>query len=87
MQTVEEGNIFQSNKLKYLASVMHECLVEHGCPDLGPLVDPHGFSSSAVAEGGFGDIWAGRHQDGTKLGIKALRFTLVTDDMAKKQLK
>ncbi|KAG8688616.1 hypothetical protein FRC11_005138 [Ceratobasidium sp. 423] len=60
----------------------------HGCLDLTPLIDPLGFSSSAVAEGGFGDVWTGRlHNDGTKLAIKVLRFTSSTGDSARKELK
>ncbi|KAG8716062.1 hypothetical protein FRC11_010255, partial [Ceratobasidium sp. 423] len=73
---------------QYMAAVMHEYLMQHGCPDLMSSIDPHGFSSSAVAEGGFGDVWTGRsHDDGTKLAIKVLRFTLSTGEVAKKELK
>ncbi|EUC67019.1 tyrosine kinase domain protein [Rhizoctonia solani AG-3 Rhs1AP] len=73
---------------QYMASTMHECLIQHGCLDLISLVDPLGFSTSAVAEGGYGDVWTGRfHKDGTKVAIKVLRFTLSTGDVAKKELK
>ncbi|EUC57325.1 tyrosine kinase domain protein, partial [Rhizoctonia solani AG-3 Rhs1AP] len=60
----------------------------HGCLDLESSIDPSGFSSSAVAEGGFGDVWTGRtHNGGTKLAIKVLRFASLTGDTAKKELK
>ncbi|CAE6504922.1 unnamed protein product [Rhizoctonia solani] len=81
-------DILQLHSPQYTASVMHEYLIQQGCADLSPSVDPHGFSSSAVAEGGFGDIWTGRfHNDGTKLAIKVLRFTSSTSETAKKELK
>ncbi|CAE6481291.1 unnamed protein product [Rhizoctonia solani] len=71
-----------------MAFVMYEFLVHHGCPDLMSLIDPLAFSSSAVAEGGFGDIWIGRsHGDQMKLAIKVLRFASLTSDTAKKDLK
>ncbi|KAF8753881.1 Pleckstrin homology domain [Rhizoctonia solani] len=44
----------QSYSPQYMAFTMYECLVQHGCPDLTSLIDPLGFSSSPVAEGGFG---------------------------------
>ncbi|CAE6430879.1 unnamed protein product, partial [Rhizoctonia solani] len=86
-ETNEAPDALQSNALQALATAMYESLIQQGCTDLKSSMKPHGFSSSAIAEGGFGDIWAGRHQDGTKLAIKVLRFTLVTDDIAKKQIK
>ncbi|CAE6504918.1 unnamed protein product [Rhizoctonia solani] len=81
-------DVLQSHEPQYMANVMYECLIQHGCPDLMSSIDPHGFSSSAVAEGGYGDIWTGRsHNDGTKLAIKVLRFTLSTGEVARKELK
>ncbi|KAL5640222.1 hypothetical protein ACGC1H_007481 [Rhizoctonia solani] len=84
----EVSSILQSHPPQYMASTMHECLIQHGCLDLMSLVDPLGFSTSAVAEGGYGDVWTGRfRKDGTKMAIKVLRFTLSTGDVAKKELK
>ncbi|KAJ1302638.1 hypothetical protein OPQ81_002955 [Rhizoctonia solani] len=84
----EVADISQVRSPQHMASIMYECLTQHGCPDLMSMLDPIGFSSSAVAEGGFGDIWTGRlHNDGTKLAIKVLRLTLSTGDVAKKELK
>ncbi|CAE6504931.1 unnamed protein product [Rhizoctonia solani] len=82
------ADILLSHSLQHIASVMYKYLVQHGCPDLMSSIDPRGFSSSAVAEGGFGDIWTGiLRSDGTKLAIKVLRFTSSTGDVAKKELK
>ncbi|KAF8598370.1 WD40 repeat-like protein [Ceratobasidium sp. AG-I] len=49
-------------------------LLEHGCDDLSLSINPNKYSSVAIAGGGFGDIWEGRMQDGTKVAIKCLRF-------------
>ncbi|CAE6475516.1 unnamed protein product [Rhizoctonia solani] len=84
----ETMDILQSQSPQYVASVMHGYLIQHGCLDLESSIDPSGFSSSAVAEGGFGDVWTGRtHNGGTKLAIKVLRFASLTGDTAKKELK
>ncbi|KAL5640216.1 hypothetical protein ACGC1H_007480 [Rhizoctonia solani] len=81
-------DILQSHSPKRVASITYECLVEHGCPDLMSSIDPLGFSSSAVAEGGFGDIWVGRFRNTkTKLAVKVLRFASLTNDTTKKELK
>ncbi|CAE6462405.1 unnamed protein product, partial [Rhizoctonia solani] len=73
---------------QYMAFTMYECLVQHGCPDLTSLIDPLGFSSSPVAEGGFGDVWTGKYRDSnTKLAIKVLRFSLSMGYIAKKEGK
>ncbi|CUA67419.1 Tyrosine-protein kinase JAK2 [Rhizoctonia solani] len=81
-------DILQSESPQYVASVMYGYLIHHGCFDLESSIDPSGFSLSAVAEGGFGDIWTGRSQtDGTKLAIKVLRFASLTGDTARKELK
>ncbi|CAE6425524.1 unnamed protein product [Rhizoctonia solani] len=83
----EPVDILQSDTPHYVASVTYGCLIEHGCPDLMSLIDPSGFSSSAVAEGGFGDIWRGSFYDSRKLAIKVLRFACLTGDNTKKELK
>ncbi|CAE6466316.1 unnamed protein product [Rhizoctonia solani] len=78
----------QSDLPQYTASVMYKHLIRHGCADLMPLIDPLGFSSSAVAEGGFGDVWTGNfHGDRRKLAVKVLRFSSLSGDNAKKELK
>ncbi|CAE6395557.1 unnamed protein product [Rhizoctonia solani] len=77
-----------SSSPQYVASTMYKDLVEHGCVDLMSRMDPLGFSSSAVAEGGFGDVWAGNfHSTGQNLAIKVLRFAPLTGDTAQKELK
>ncbi|CAE7065459.1 unnamed protein product [Rhizoctonia solani] len=86
-----EGNepvdVLQLHTPQHMALMMYECLIEHGCPDLTSLIDPLGFSSSAVAEGGFGDIWKGRFHDSRRLAIKVLRFACLTGDNTEKELK
>ncbi|KAG8759430.1 hypothetical protein FRC11_001952 [Ceratobasidium sp. 423] len=84
---VEAADALQMYTPQYLASVMFECLMQHGCLDLTSLIDPLGFSSSAVAEGGFGDVWTGRLHSGDKLAIKVMRFASLTDNTGKKRLK
>ncbi|CUA67422.1 Serine/threonine-protein kinase PAK 6 [Rhizoctonia solani] len=84
----EISSNLQSNSPKFMASAVYESLIQHGCLDLMSSVDPLGFSTCAVAEGGFGDVWTGRFlKDGAKIGIKVLRFTLSTGDVARKELK
>ncbi|KEP54228.1 tyrosine kinase family catalytic domain protein [Rhizoctonia solani 123E] len=81
-------DVLQSHSPKRVASITYECLVEHSCPDLMSLINPLGLSSSAVAEGRFGDIWVGRfHNTKTKLAVKVLRFASLTNDTTKKELK
>ncbi|CUA67421.1 Ephrin type-A receptor 6 [Rhizoctonia solani] len=78
----------QPHSPRYVASVMYDCLIQHGCPDLTASIDPLGFSSSVVAEGGFGDIWAGRlYNTRGRLAIKLPRFAPLTEDATKKDLK
>ncbi|CAE6505494.1 unnamed protein product [Rhizoctonia solani] len=84
----EDMHVPQVHALRQMTSVMYEYLVQHGCPDLISSIDPLGYSPSAVAEGGFGDIWAGRlSKDGAKIAIKVLRFTPISETAAKKELK
>ena len=53
---------------------MFDCLVQHRCADLSSLMDPNGYSSSAIATGGFGDVWQGRMQNGILVAVKCLRL-------------
>ncbi|KAG9093265.1 hypothetical protein FRC07_011498, partial [Ceratobasidium sp. 392] len=66
---------------------MFDCLLEHGCEDLTLFLDRSSTSSSAVAGGGFGDIYRGRLYDGTNIAIKALRHYVLAKDTAPKALK
>lgn len=67
---------------------MFDCLVKHGCTDLSLLIDPRSYSSSAIATGGFGDIWHATMYNGMLVGIKTLRLHLLLqgDDKAMKVL-
>lgn len=56
------------------AHEMFLSLLDHGCDDLSSSMNPDKYSSVAIAGGGFGDIWEGRMQDGSKVAIKCLRF-------------
>ncbi|KAG8740916.1 hypothetical protein FRC10_003575 [Ceratobasidium sp. 414] len=66
---------------------MFECLIRHGCTNLSSQIDSGGQPSSAIAGGGFGDIYRGRLRDGTTVAIKALRHHLLAQDTSRKALK
>ncbi|KAG9101946.1 hypothetical protein FRC06_002458, partial [Ceratobasidium sp. 370] len=66
---------------------MFECLLRHGCTDLSSQIDSNSQSSSAIAGGGFGDIYRARLRDGTTVAIKALRHHLLAQDTSRKALK
>ncbi|CAE6395576.1 unnamed protein product [Rhizoctonia solani] len=73
---------------QYTASIMHQHLIQHGCTDLNSSIEPLGFSSSAIAEGGFGDVWTGRLRNNQmKVAVKMLRFASLTGEAAEKELK
>ncbi|KAH7338825.1 kinase-like domain-containing protein [Rhizoctonia solani] len=77
-----------SHTPRYTASALHKYLIQHGCADLNSLVDPLGFSSSAIAEGGFGDVWTGRLRNNQmKVAVKVLRCTSLAGEVAEKELK
>lgn len=52
---------------------MFQCLVEAGCNDLSSTMDPDQDAARIMSGGGFGDIWKGELNDGTKVAIKAWR--------------
>lgn len=58
---------------------MFECLVKHGCTDLSMTIDPDGYSASAIASGGFGDVWQARMMDGTLVAVKCLRLHTILE--------
>ncbi|KAF8601639.1 kinase-like protein [Ceratobasidium sp. AG-I] len=65
------------------AQDMFLCLVQRGCADLSLSVDPDRYSESAIASGGFGDVWQAWMKDGTKNGIlvavKCLRLHMILE--------
>ncbi|CUA69416.1 WD repeat and SOCS box-containing protein 1 [Rhizoctonia solani] len=61
-------------------------LVEHGCIDMTPTIDPDGYSTSSVYGNGFGDLWKGRLTDGTDVAVKTWRFSFMSQEDPK-QLK
>lgn len=65
---------------------MFECLVQHGCPDISASIDRGQYSSSPVANGGFGEVWRVQISTGLVLAVKTLRFRtlLEGDDKAAK---
>ncbi|KAJ1302983.1 hypothetical protein OPQ81_003275 [Rhizoctonia solani] len=70
------------------SSEMLQCLIDHGCEDLTSLINPEKYSSCRVAEGGFGDVWKGKLNNGTGVAVKVLRCALVVcTDTEKKGLK
>ncbi|CAE6491894.1 unnamed protein product [Rhizoctonia solani] len=63
-------------------------LGRHGCQDITSQLDLSKFSRAAVSTGGFGDVYHGALQDGTRIAIKCLRLLVgVDDESGKKQLK
>ncbi|KAF8593515.1 kinase-like protein [Ceratobasidium sp. AG-I] len=62
---------------------MFQCLLEHGCADVSSRINPDRYSTTAVAGGSFGDIWASELDDGTKVAIKCLRFHAIAEDQPK----
>ncbi|KAG8756651.1 hypothetical protein FRC11_005153, partial [Ceratobasidium sp. 423] len=56
---------------------MCELLSRHGCINLASEMDPNQDSAVLVSGGGFGDIWKGKLNDGTKVAIKAWRASLI----------
>ncbi|CAE6450696.1 unnamed protein product [Rhizoctonia solani] len=63
-------------------------LGRHGCQDITNQLDLLKFSQAAVSTGGFGDVYHGALQDGTRVGVKCLRLLVgVDDDSVKNQLK
>ncbi|KAF8594402.1 WD40 repeat-like protein [Ceratobasidium sp. AG-I] len=59
------------------AQEMFDALVKHECPDLSLLVDPTRYSKSAIASGGFGDVWQAWMRDGTLVAVKCLRLHII----------
>ncbi|KAF8601674.1 kinase-like protein [Ceratobasidium sp. AG-I] len=64
---------------KVSAQDMFRCLVDHGCADLSLDVDPDRYSESAVASGGFGDVWQAWMKDGTMVAVKCLRLHIILE--------
>ncbi|CAE6401205.1 unnamed protein product [Rhizoctonia solani] len=63
-------------------------LGRHGCQDITNQLDLSKFGRAAVSTGGFGDVYYGALQDGTRVGAKCLRLLIGVDDQdLKKQLK
>lgn len=58
---------------------MFECLVKHGCADLALSIDPNRYSASAMASGGFGDVWQAWMKDGTLVAVKCLRLSIILE--------
>jgi hypothetical protein len=58
---------------------MFECLLKHGCADLSLFIDPDAYSASAIASGGFGDVWRARMKDGTLVAVKCLRLHVILE--------
>lgn len=56
-----------------------DCLVKHGCTDLSQLMDLAHYSASAIATGGFGDVWQGRTTGGILVAVKCLRLHMVLE--------
>ncbi|KAG8728778.1 hypothetical protein FRC11_010226, partial [Ceratobasidium sp. 423] len=56
---------------------MFELLSCHGSIDLSSHMDPEQESAVLVSGGGFGDIWKGKLQDGTRVAIKAWRESVI----------
>ncbi|CAE6462422.1 unnamed protein product [Rhizoctonia solani] len=56
---------------------MFKILLRHGSIDLSSRMDPSQSTSVLVSGGGFGDIWKGQLDEGTKVAIKAWRKSIV----------
>lgn len=56
---------------------MFDLLVKHGCVDLSSSIDLTRRSFTAVASGGFGDVWRTMLFDGRHVVIKTLRRQLL----------
>lgn len=46
-------------------------------------MDPAKLSSTAIAGGGFGDVWKGKLISGEMVAIKCLRFSTIVEDRPK----
>ncbi|CAE7066621.1 unnamed protein product [Rhizoctonia solani] len=65
---------------------MLQKLVEHGCIDLSPWIDPKGYSELPRHGGGYGDIYRGKMRDGRDIAVKVWRrFTDVDTSIAMKR--
>lgn len=58
---------------------MFDCLVKHGCTDFSASIDPARYSLSAIATGGFGDVWQAWLKDGILVAVKSLRLQMILD--------
>lgn len=56
------------------AGEIFECLVQHGCMDLSSSLDKGDYSSSPIANGGFGEVWRFTTSAGIIYAVKTLRF-------------
>ena len=59
---------------------MFVSLVKHGCTDLSSYVDPARYSKSAIASGGFGDVWQACMKNGTLVAIKCVKLRVTFED-------
>ncbi|KAF8602231.1 WD40 repeat-like protein [Ceratobasidium sp. AG-I] len=64
---------------KMTAQEMFDCLVLHGCTDLTSLMNPDRYSTAAIVNGGFGDVWQGVMIDGKMVAIKSLRLHMILE--------
>ncbi|CAE6503450.1 unnamed protein product [Rhizoctonia solani] len=55
-------------------------LVEHGCTDMTPTIDPNGYSTGAIYTGGLDDVWKGRLVDGIEVAVKTWRFRCMSQE-------
>lgn len=87
MQFPLEGDVGRASPIvqpnEMTAPQMLQCLVDHGCVDLTPVINHHGTSSGMLYGGSFGDIWRGKLYNGTDVAIKVWRMASVTEDKTK----
>lgn len=56
-----------------------ECLVKHGCTDLSLRIDNNRYSASAIASGGFGDVWQAWLKSDILVAVKCLRLHVILE--------
>ncbi|KAG8710248.1 hypothetical protein FRC08_017425 [Ceratobasidium sp. 394] len=81
------GSSFELASSRMSVQEMFDCLLYHGCTDLTSQLKFNRECFTAIAGGGFGDIYRGRLRDGTVVAIKALRHHILIQDTAPKALK
>ncbi|CAE6467050.1 unnamed protein product [Rhizoctonia solani] len=77
----DEGTLLQNENTQIFGQMsleqIFDCLVVTGCVDLSSHMNTNQDTAMIVSGGGFGDIWKGDLNNGTKVAIKAWRSNML----------